>query len=250
MKNFLRKIKNQKVSKYLIDRIGELVVVILGIIIALQINNWNENRKTKISEKNYLESLLNEFNSNLTRLQKAKNINAGNLDYALEILKYTNPQYSELTAFKFDSLLFGIVLREVQFRPGSGVMYEIISSGKLGIFSNKKLRYEIASWESLIQSVKFQEQEHANTRNDLMMFCSGSINTREALINSFGNVFELSPTKFKVKNELLLQSINFENKVIAFYLTAKYLNEIHYLALENKMKEIVLIIEKELNKAK
>lgn len=250
MKNFLREIINQKISKYLIDRIGELIVVILGIIIALQINNWNENRKTKISEENYLESLLNEFNSNLTRLQKTKEINAGNIDCALEILKHTKPQYPELATFEFDSLFFGIVLREVQFRPGSGVIDEIISSGKLGIFSNKRLRYEIASWESLMQAVKFQEQEHANNRNDLMIFCSSSFNTREALINNFGDVFEISPSKFKVKNELLLQSVNFENKVVGFYVTAKYLNEIHYLALENKMKEIVLIIEKELNNEK
>jgi type II secretory pathway pseudopilin PulG len=67
MIKFFRKIRQKllsenKFSKYLIYAIGEIVLVVIGILIALSINNWNENRKTQ----NMQESLLINFNENLT----------------------------------------------------------------------------------------------------------------------------------------------------------------------------------------
>ncbi|MHA1444306.1 MAG: DUF6090 family protein [Candidatus Hodarchaeales archaeon] len=62
MINFLRRIRRDlinenKVSIYLIYAIGEVVLVVFGILIALQINNWNENQKTKKLEIVFLENL-------------------------------------------------------------------------------------------------------------------------------------------------------------------------------------------------
>ena len=59
MIKFLRKIRQQmltenKLSKYLLYAIGEIILVVLGILIALSINNWNENRKTDLLAKSYL----------------------------------------------------------------------------------------------------------------------------------------------------------------------------------------------------
>ena len=62
MIKFFRKIRQQlfaenKFSKYLLYAIGEIILVVIGILIALQINNWNENRKANIEEKAILVSL-------------------------------------------------------------------------------------------------------------------------------------------------------------------------------------------------
>lgn len=46
-----------KTSKYFKYAIGEIFLVVIGILIALQINNWNENRKANIEETALLESL-------------------------------------------------------------------------------------------------------------------------------------------------------------------------------------------------
>ena len=43
-----------KAGKYFKYAIGEILLVVIGILIALQINNWNENRKARISEKQNL----------------------------------------------------------------------------------------------------------------------------------------------------------------------------------------------------
>ena len=66
MINFFKKIRKKLLSKnkfssYLIYAIGEIVLVVIGILIALQINNWNENKK----KEQYELSLLKEMKKNL-----------------------------------------------------------------------------------------------------------------------------------------------------------------------------------------
>ncbi|GAA4280074.1 DUF6090 family protein [Gaetbulibacter aestuarii] len=54
-RNIRKTLINQgKTTKYLNYAIGEIVLVVIGILIALQINNWNETRKAKIKSRNYL----------------------------------------------------------------------------------------------------------------------------------------------------------------------------------------------------
>jgi hypothetical protein len=49
-----------KTGKYLKYAIGEIVLVVIGILIALQINNWNENRKQQIQQTLLLKQLLSD----------------------------------------------------------------------------------------------------------------------------------------------------------------------------------------------
>lgn len=59
-------ITNNKVSKYLMYAVGEILIVIIGIFIAIQLNNWNENRKTK----DKIIGIFNEIQSNLEANQR------------------------------------------------------------------------------------------------------------------------------------------------------------------------------------
>ena len=66
MIKFFRKIRQRfisegKLSKYLIYAIGEIVLVVIGILIALQINNWNESRKQDNEVAGYLELMVQEL---------------------------------------------------------------------------------------------------------------------------------------------------------------------------------------------
>ncbi|NNL80826.1 MAG: hypothetical protein HKO67_10080 [Flavobacteriaceae bacterium] len=55
-------------SKYLKYAIGEILLVVIGILIALQINNWNEAKKTRRKEVVLLHQLKEEFKANLEQL--------------------------------------------------------------------------------------------------------------------------------------------------------------------------------------
>ncbi len=54
-------LSESKFSKYLIYAIGEIILVVIGILIALQFNNWNESRKENILAKNYYKRLLSDL---------------------------------------------------------------------------------------------------------------------------------------------------------------------------------------------
>ncbi|MGB5205437.1 DUF6090 family protein [Eudoraea sp.] len=66
MINFFRNIRQKlltenKFSKYLLYAIGEIILVVIGILIALGINNWNETRKQKATLSDYTESLIKDL---------------------------------------------------------------------------------------------------------------------------------------------------------------------------------------------
>src|SRR6056300_1110140 len=69
MIKFFRRIRfdlmnNNKTGKYFKYAIGEILLVVIGILIALQINNWNENQKDRIIEKEMLTELITTAKSN------------------------------------------------------------------------------------------------------------------------------------------------------------------------------------------
>jgi hypothetical protein len=60
---------DNKPMKYMRYAIGEIVLVMVGILLALQVNNWNEERKTKNIEHNYLESIKTDLYQNIDELK-------------------------------------------------------------------------------------------------------------------------------------------------------------------------------------
>lgn len=78
MITFLRKIKQnllseRKTEKYLKYAIGEIILVVIGILIALQVNNWNESRKNLKLKSSYTSSLINDFKKDSTALTSLLN---------------------------------------------------------------------------------------------------------------------------------------------------------------------------------
>ena len=61
-----------KTGKYFRYAIGEIILVVIGILIALSINNWNENRKTSNTQEKYLLLLKKEALNNLNALNKSQ----------------------------------------------------------------------------------------------------------------------------------------------------------------------------------
>ncbi len=73
-----RMIKENRVSKYLLYAIGEIALVMIGILLALQVNTWNEGRKRVVHEQKVLKELL--LNLRMDSLD-----HAGNRDRSLEV---------------------------------------------------------------------------------------------------------------------------------------------------------------------
>ena len=74
MLSFLRKIRRSLIDtgsarKYIIYAIGEILLVMVGILLALQVNNWNEIKKQKRVTKNYLTTLMYDLRDNLNQIE-------------------------------------------------------------------------------------------------------------------------------------------------------------------------------------
>ena len=77
MIKFFRKIRQKlltenKLSKYLLYAIGEIVLVVIGILIALQINNWNQRKLEQTSLSEYLSSISQNIKDDIKNLEYIK----------------------------------------------------------------------------------------------------------------------------------------------------------------------------------
>ncbi|MBC2844110.1 DUF6090 family protein [Winogradskyella flava] len=146
-------------GKYFKYAIGEIVLVVIGILIALQINNWNENRKERTRERDVLEELKQGLESNKAILEKRK------LQFAdfktkskklIEHLEAKRTYHDSLDSYFYvptGNYAFGI----------SYATFENLKSQGLDIISNKSLRLNLVKlYEEDYWLLKDQETKVAN----------------------------------------------------------------------------------------
>lgn len=250
MINLLRRIRRNMMTEkksdlYMVYAIGEVVLVVLGILIALQIDNWNENKQTRNTEQQYLLSLKEEFSFNKGELESIMNRNELNFNNALRILDNTGPGNPEITEVEFGSLLTKSLSTETQFDPNQGVIDEIISSGKLGIFSSEKLKFALSSWSGILYRVRLQEQELLNMRSRTIEMVRNIANLRKAIGAVIGDM-GIKQTKFEQGNLHLLKSVAFDGHMAGFATMSFALNNTHYPQLVEEIDKILLLIDNEI----
>lgn len=131
-----------KTSKYFKYAIGEIILVVIGILIALQINNWNEIKKTNKWEKRFLKDLRNELKNDFEQLTAVYNmqINKGNANRkVLELIKTAKKQDKALVDSVYAIAQYG----NTTFFPTTGVYDSALSSGKIENIKNDSLKYGI-----------------------------------------------------------------------------------------------------------
>jgi len=142
MIKFFRRIRQSlimenKTSKYLKYAIGEIVLVVIGILIALQINNWNENQKEIRLEKTIKTGIIKELKKNLQ-----------SIDNVIAFHKKKQQAYQSLPSdFEktyvnnreiLDSLVMIVINLNDTFFPADGVFQSSIADNQLSQFSDAK----------------------------------------------------------------------------------------------------------------
>lgn len=215
MIKFFRKIRHRllsenKVSKYLLYALGEIVLVVIGILIALEINNWNENRKQLQQEKETIASLKLEFEKNLNQLEDnlisiQAFINAGNM-----LLDHTGPDYEFGSLKQVDSLL-GMTPRMSVWDPSLYTLENIKNSGKLSNLSNENLKILLIEWDSFYSNLLDWGDFYVERGSNYFDFLAANATNRN--MPSAGPD-QLTKTKFDRSNEELLRNPLFENILV------------------------------------
>lgn len=140
-----------KTSKYFKYAIGEIILVVIGILIALQINNWNEKKKDIEKEQQILLSLREEFKQNIKELEFDHALNERSLNAIVALMNFdhTNPFKTKT----IDSLL-GQMYNYATFDARLGVMNDITSSGNLELIRDSKLKYALNQWTGELDDYK------------------------------------------------------------------------------------------------
>ena len=172
MITFIRKIRQRlladnKLSKYFVYATGEIVLVVIGILIALSINNWNETKRNSKKEFYLLKQLQKEFKKDSSNLYTQAWLTNLKVTDGKMIKSFLNNN-SSLRKYSLVSFLFfnGKVLL---FQSHTPTKDENISSGNLSLISNEELKTKISNYKSNISSTNsflFKEaHEHKKNYN-------------------------------------------------------------------------------------
>ncbi|MEL0456618.1 DUF6090 family protein [Flavobacteriaceae bacterium SZ-1-7] len=152
MIKFFGKIRQKLLSegksrKYLKYAIGEIILVVIGILIALQVNNWNINRLERKSETKYLKNIKIDLEKDII-----------NLDYQINQRKKKDSIFSILIRQingapinDMDQLASNVffTLMEDRFTPNNSTYSELASSGNLNIITNDTIKQLLLNLQEL-----------------------------------------------------------------------------------------------------
>ena len=134
-----RLLSENRFNKYLLYAIGEIVLVVIGILIALQINNWNESRKLAQSGKEFIKEIYKELNTeivNIDEILKSLGEQYDGTEYVLAVME-SKDQVIE------DSLKFTknhwIPTRLFIIERDLNTFDKLKSSGQSGLLKNDSL---------------------------------------------------------------------------------------------------------------
>ena len=263
MIKFFRKIRQKllsenKFSKYLIYAIGEIALVVIGILIALQVNNWNESRKDNLREKAILIQLEKEYNANLKQLEAKMEMRSSVISSGLSILKYmSNPALN----IPRDSLLFYLsrINNDATFDP---IQNDLISSGNIRLIRNEKLRNLLSNWTSDLLALQEQEEMTQMMVHEIMRPMFDEIGITRDILNIGSKIggkvnwlLDASSDKYiEFGNSLIsisIQDILTHRKLEGLVANAVNMNSngnFESIAIKSRIIDILELIETELKK--
>jgi hypothetical protein len=244
---FLRKIRrkllaNNKVATYLLYAIGEIFLVVVGILIALQIDNWNEGRNDRKKELTYLQNILTDLKNDKVKLIEIIERREDKARSSDIMQGYHKGKPIE----KFSDYYFHWtnVLYWEFHHPRKTTFEELVNSGNMSIIKNlqiKNLLLEIdVSYEEL-----FDVRKHMYDDYKLYLYApyADIINYDEGIEVWSNPAFTIQLSEERVKMALKIQAIKNGFTLAAF--NNRGLKEKSQQILE-KVESAISIIEFEL----
>ncbi len=149
MIKFFRRIRRSllaenKFLKYLLYAVGEIILVVIGILIALQINNYSEYQKERTKERALLSNLSQEVQLDMLQIEnntRQTKERLKRLDSLVQLLKVPD----SINAPQFIRQSYEFVFDQY-FKSNSGIFDEAVSSGKMSYIQNEPLRQSIFNY--------------------------------------------------------------------------------------------------------
>ena len=247
MLTFLRKIRRSLINsgatrKYLLYAVGEIALVVIGILIALQVNNLNENRKARDYEKKSLIKLKEEFQKNHLDLQKHIEWKTNIQNEWDEFFKIISNKLlpDEERAIRRPMASF------IKYGISNSILNSLLATGKIDNLQNDSLKYMLSTWDDSVNDYRQFEEMHSNfVLNELMPFerdfYPESNNARYGYEYSLSEIDNETELYIKAYGDMVFQNVLLRN----FFWINLELRRIR--VLEDHMNKIILLLESETN---
>jgi hypothetical protein len=159
-RNIRKNLLNEgKTSKYFKYAIGEIILVVIGILIAININTYYQNQGIKKQLKNYKANLLSEIENDLEELQRIDSLNASSTKAINAYFSYYNS--SDLNIDSLNAKAIHADYITATFHSNMYTTEELIASGNISLFTqNEKLA--IIRLKKQIELYTYYEKETLN----------------------------------------------------------------------------------------
>ena len=187
------------VGRYLLYAIGEIVLVVIGILIALSINNWNTGKINNDLEKFYIQGIIDDIKTDVVNLNRnilldSQKVVSGN--FLLNHFK--NPTLKKDSIFLFH---FSNSLPATYYQQNSIVFDDIKFSGRLNIISDPSLRNNIQRYYS--HGLQITDVLAANSNFALELYVSQIFSDEfdmNSILNEFGSIYASSERMIEVNS--------------------------------------------------
>lgn len=150
-----RLLKENRFTRYLIYAVGEIVLVVIGILIALQINNNNDLRKARAREVRYLENIKSDLLANKEKVNAFIAVRTNCISATQRVIaKIEGDTITDWKAFNEDCIS---IYAWQRYYPINFTFKELMNTGGIAQLSNDSVKTTLLKLEQLFEKVKAEE---------------------------------------------------------------------------------------------
>lgn len=144
-----------RITRYLTYAVGEIVLVVIGILIALQINNNNDFRKARAREIRYLENIKSDLLANQEKVKDFIAVRTNCISATQRVIaKIDGDTITDWRAFNEDCIA---IYAWQRYYPINFTFKELMNTGGLAQLTNDSLKSALLKLEQLFEKVKAEE---------------------------------------------------------------------------------------------
>lgn len=141
----------------------DFIIVVVGVLFAFQVTEWNELRKDRAFERLALERLIDEYQQNRVLLAEDTDRSQRTLDATRTLLSMIAPEPDPTISDESVAPLLNDCLSNAKLIPSLGVTHSLKSSGQLSLIQSPEIQSALSQWEVSAQGkIEWQEIERVH----------------------------------------------------------------------------------------
>ncbi|MCO4823140.1 MAG: hypothetical protein KC469_13815 [Flavobacteriaceae bacterium] len=225
-RNLRRKLlSDNKTSKYTIYAIGEIFLVVVGILIALQINNWNEIKNNQTITNKYLSGFISDLKKDKTQLESLIYVRKKQSQNAKALLSMVEADEYDLDEF-YNHYYF--LFPFYRFIPNSNTLEEVLNSSHLRFITDEGIKNRLLDLRGSYKSIQLNE-EHVYEDRAIYLYSPLTMNHLEL------NGLFIADTGFEVEKREASFSKSKDVEV--------YKKDVEYLMKDRHFKSFINLLD-------